>query len=88
MACVLVDAGKNHAEVWETMTSCGLTVPLLFSEWCGLVTTSSPKGYCSEVTLHTEREWYEQKATRSKARRGELHETRSSVLSVVLPDGL
>lgn len=55
MAGVLVGAGKTPAEAWETMTSHGLTVPLLFTERCGRVCdSSSPRDLSQCATAHGE----------------------------------
>lgn len=53
MAGVLVGAGKTPAEAWETMTSHGLTVPLLVTEWCGRVTGLLLPEIQVNVPLHT-----------------------------------
>lgn len=52
-AGVLVGAGKTPAEAWETMTSHGLTVPLLITERCGLVTDLLLPEIQVNVPLHT-----------------------------------
>lgn len=54
MAGVRVDDGGNHVKVWQTKMSYGLTVPLLFLKWFGLVAMFSSQRF--KLISHCTRE--------------------------------